>query len=411
MAMLVAVTSGYAQKKAVSAAKNKAMNSEQPDFAGAREAIRPALENDETKDQANTWYVAGLIGYKEAERIVNMSYMGTPIDEAKKGAAVMESYAYWKKALELTFVPTYDKKGREVYDTKTRAEIVKKLHEYYKDLHFVKYGIYLNDNKDYATAYDAFEIHLGIPDLEVMQDPKLQKDMVKNADYKQYQFYAGLFATQSEKHEEAIKLFESIKEDTVEAISVSQFLYQEYVAVKDTVKFVETLKYAIARFPQEPWFLQNLINHYIYTNQKEEAANYLQQAIEKEPTVIQYYTILGRLYNDDKRFAEAADIFQKAIALDANNAEAQAGMGYVYMDQAGQQYDAIDARLSNAAYEAKMKEVNDTYRMALPYFEKAHQLDAENIYYMRNLKQLYYRFISEPGMKAKYDAVSAEMGY
>ena len=67
MALVLASTCGYAQKKAVNSAKNKASNTESPDFAGAREDIKAALENEETKNLANTWYVAGLIGYKENE--------------------------------------------------------------------------------------------------------------------------------------------------------------------------------------------------------------------------------------------------------------------------------------------------------------------------------------------------------
>ena len=35
------------------------------DFAGARAAIHQALENEETKNQALTWYQAGEIGYRQ----------------------------------------------------------------------------------------------------------------------------------------------------------------------------------------------------------------------------------------------------------------------------------------------------------------------------------------------------------
>ena len=46
MALVLASTCGYAQKKAVNSAKNKASNTESPDFAGAREDIKAALENE-----------------------------------------------------------------------------------------------------------------------------------------------------------------------------------------------------------------------------------------------------------------------------------------------------------------------------------------------------------------------------
>ena len=74
-ALVLIGTACFAQKKAVSTAKNLAMQ-ETPDFDGARAAIKGALENDETKDKAETWYVAGLIGYKQNEHIWLMGQMG-----------------------------------------------------------------------------------------------------------------------------------------------------------------------------------------------------------------------------------------------------------------------------------------------------------------------------------------------
>ena len=132
MAMLLSVTACQAQKKAVNAAKNKAMNTESPDFAGAREAIKSALVDETTKDLADTWYVAGLIGYKENEWLMVQTQLGKNVDQAQKGNALKESYDYWMKAIELTYVPTYDKKGNPKYDTKTRKAVTDKLLEYPK---------------------------------------------------------------------------------------------------------------------------------------------------------------------------------------------------------------------------------------------------------------------------------------
>ena len=67
-ALMLISTCCFAQKSAIRTAKNLAMQ-ETPDFDGARAAIKPALENEETKNLAETWYVAGLIGNKQNENI------------------------------------------------------------------------------------------------------------------------------------------------------------------------------------------------------------------------------------------------------------------------------------------------------------------------------------------------------
>ena len=59
--LVISFTLSFAQKSNVSKAKNKALM-ENPDFTGAREAIKLALNDSTTKNLAETWYVAGLIG-------------------------------------------------------------------------------------------------------------------------------------------------------------------------------------------------------------------------------------------------------------------------------------------------------------------------------------------------------------
>ena len=47
----------FAQKSVVDAV-NKEIGGYQPNFASAREKIKPAFTNPETKDDARTWFVA-----------------------------------------------------------------------------------------------------------------------------------------------------------------------------------------------------------------------------------------------------------------------------------------------------------------------------------------------------------------
>lgn len=405
MALVLAGTCGYAQKKAVSSAKNKAMSAEAPDFAGARQDIKAALENEETKNQANTWFVAGLIGYKENEHAMIQAQFGTPKDDEKVGLAVVESYDYWLKADELAMTPTVDKKGKEVVDLKTRKQIADKILEYYRSQDLVKYGIYLNDKRDYAQAYEVFMRHLNIPNLPMMQEAKYQKEMPKDTIYDQYMYYAGIFAAQCENHENAIKVFESMKDGQYEAITINQLLYQEYIALKDTANFVRVLQDATVKFPSEPWFLQNLINHYIFSGQEQKAIEYLDQAIAREPNVAQYHHIKGNLDENAKNYDAALADFDAAIALDPTLADAHAGKGRVFYNQAVKMNEESAYISDQKAYNKALLDMNEMFRKALPFFEKAHELDAKNRDYMIILKGLYYRF----HMDDKYTAISEEM--
>ena len=406
MAALVLISAGcFAQKANVKKAKNLALQ-ETPDFSGARAAINEALTNEETKDLADTWYTAGLIGYQELSKENEKTYLGQARDEKRAGEAVVESFDYWMKAADLAGQKVLDKKGNEVLaDKKTYALLQKKVLEYYKNQELVKYGIYLNDQRDFATAYGVFQRHLSIPELSLMQNEKLQKEMPKDSIYDQYKYYTAIFAIQAEMHPEAIAVLEEMKDGNYEAITVNQFLYQEYVNVQDTANYVRVLQDAVVRFPQEPWFLQNLINHYIFSGQEQEAINYLDQAIAREPNVAQYHLIKGNLNENQKNYDAALADFDRALAIDPTMADSEAGKGRVYYNQAVKMNEDAALIADAKEYKKALEEMNAMFRQSMPFFEKAHELAPDNRDYMITLRGLYYRF----DMTDKYNAINEEL--
>jgi tetratricopeptide (TPR) repeat protein len=226
----------------------------------------------------------------------------------------------------------------------------------------------------------------------MMQNDKLQKDMPRDTTYIQYKYYAAIFAIQAEMHMEAIELLEQLKDGSYEAISTNQFLFQEYMTVKDTVKAVATLQNAVVRFPQEPWFLQNLINHYIFSGQEQTAIEYLVQAIEREPNVAQYHLIKGNLDENQGNYEAALKDFDNALAIDPKMADAMAGKGRVYYNQAVKLNEAAALISDNKEYKKALEEMNEVFKKSLPFFEKAHEMAPEERSYIQTLKGLYYRF-------------------
>jgi len=406
LAALVLISAGcFAQKNPATKKAKSYMMSESPDFGAARASIAEALEQEPT---AETYYWAGMIGYKEVMLQNYNQMMGQSADVAAAGAAAEESYEYWLKADELAQVPVLNKKGVEVpTDPKMRGKIAKMMLDYYKNQDLVKYGVHLNESRDYAGAFKAFKMHVEMPDLPMMQDPKIQKEMPRDTTYIQYKYYAAIFAVQSEMHEDAIALLEQLKDGEYEAISTNQFLYQEYVNVKDTVKFLETLQNAVVRFPQEPWFLQNLINYYIFTGQEQTAIDYLAQAIEREPNVAQYHLIKGNLDENQGNYDAALADFDAALAIDPKMADAMAGKGRVYYNQAVKLNEAAANIMDNKEYKKALDEMNEVFRQSLPFFEKAHEMAPEERSYIQTLKGLYYRF----GMEDKENEMKALLEY
>lgn len=409
LAVLVLISAGcFAQKKNVSKARNLA-DAETPDYAAAREAIREALQNEETKGQANTWYVAGWIDYKQFESEGLKAQLGQSYDEQARGNAVYESIDYWEQAYKIAMTPVYDKKGKAKYDTRTVKNILPKIAEYYQSQALIVTGYSAYEKKDYTRAYDLFMRHLNIPDMEMMQsDGKLAAELVKDSTYYTYVYYAGRFAYEAEKFDTAIQTLQIMNSEAAsktalrhDVIYANEFIYQIYIEQQDTVNAVATLQQCIERFPEEAWFVQNLINLYINSGQEEKAVEYLDMAIQREPNVGQYYNSKASILARIGRFDEAFGTFDKALAIEPDNALFLESYGYAYVDL-GNKLNDDAAYLDAKAYAKAKKEIDAAFEHALPYFQKAYELEPDNDSYKRSLRQLYYRL----GKVNEYNALA-----
>lgn len=396
MILALSVVFGFAQKANVSKAKNKALM-EPADFAGARELIKPALTDPTTKDLSTTWHVAGLIGYMENDAEAKKQMIGQKFDADVKGKAIMESYDYFLKAYELDGLP--DEKGK--VKPKVQKDIKAKIKEYYTDQkNLVSYGAYLFDKKDYVNTIKVFETYLAIPDL-----PMMNNEIKKDSDYYKIKFYTAVACTNANLTDKAIGHYEGLKGKGYDELTVYQLLYEEYKKKNDTINFVKTLKEGFTKFPQEAWFLQNLINYYIYSGQTKEALTYLNNAIEKEPKMAQYQYVKGNIDESLGNLDDALAAFNKAIELDPKLADAYAGLGRLYFNKAVKMADAANDIKDNKLFVAAKKQADDVFKQAIPYFVKAKEVNPEEKEYLRTLKTLYYRL----KMDKEFDEVEKEL--
>jgi len=409
LAALVLVSAGcFAQKNPLVKKAKSLMNAETPDFAGARTNIAQALEEEPT---AENYYWAGMVGYKEIQQQNdNQENMGMAKDIPTVGSAMEESIEFFVKADELAQVPVLNKKGVEVpTDPKMRGKVSKMVLAYFKSDDLIRYGAQLSDSKDFEGAFKAFQAHLSIPALALMQDPKLQKEMPRDTTYYNYLFNAAYYAIRAEMHAEAVQMLEQLKDGETEPLMVNEFLCQEYLALKDSANYVKALQNGILRFPQEDFFIQNLVSYSVQSNKEAEAVEFFTKLIESNPTEELFYVKRGVLYEMLERYDEAMGDFEKVLELDPKNADATAGKGRVYYNKAVKMNEAAANIMDNKEYKKAIDEMNEVFRQSLPYFEKAHELKPDNTNYMQTLKMLYYRFRTEPGMQEKYDAIEAEL--
>ncbi len=398
---MLAVTAGlFAQKANVRRAENLALQ-EKPDFNGARSAIQEAFNNDATKNDPKTYYVAGVIGFTENEYFNKLLMIGQDdqVDKQKKGKAIMESYNYFLKAYELDHTPNAKGKVKPKYTKKIKEHVL----EYFTAQHnMVAYGADLYERREFMEAAKIFDTFLEIPML-----PMMGKELsTKDSTYLMIKYFSGLSYTNGGAHDKAIKVYESLKHEDYETVSVYQLLSEEYNKIDDDVKYLEVLEEGFKIFPDDPWFLQNIINFYIQEQKIEEAAAYLDAAIKQAPDVAEYYYVKGNIEERLEKMTDARKSFEKALELQPNMANAYAGIGRLIFNDAVEMLKKADNIRDNREYNKAVEEANVVFRESMPYLEKAVEMDSANNDFKQTLKMLYYRL----GEDEKYNEISKELG-
>jgi len=87
-------------------------------------------------------------------------------------------------------------------------------------------------------------------------------------------------------------------------------------------------------FPDSSYFLNSLINLYIYTGRNDQALQLLSTAISKNANSAQLYYAKGSVYETGlKDYAQAEEAYKKAVELDPNSAANNFSMGRIYYNQ------------------------------------------------------------------------------
>ncbi len=396
VALCLVASASFAQKKAVKEAQS-IVKGTAPNFDEARTLIKGAMENPETKDMAETWYAAGFIEDQQFSNERTKQILGQQPNEQVMYTALGNTLPYFLKSYELDQKPNEKGKVKPKY-TKKIKDILSTNHVYY-----INGGAYYFDQRDYQKAYDFFQQYLQISDLPMFEGEKVAE---RDSNFMTVQFYAAVAATQLNNRPLAIAALERAKGTDFRANDVYQYLCYEYEQAKDSVNLEKTLKEGMEKFPEEKYYLLSLINNYIYSNRNEQAIEYLNTAISKEPNNAQLYDVMGRVYETGvKDAAKAEEYFKKALDLDPENADILSNLGRVYYNQAVNKQAEANSINDQQKYQEELAKAKALFEKAMPYFEKAHQINPEARDVMTALRGIYYNL----NMGDKFEAIEAEM--
>lgn len=408
LCLFVAIS--FAQKKAVKEAKSS-LNSK--NFTEARALIAPALTNEETARDPETWKIAGDIENEVFVQERNNQIFQKEFKEPVMYDALIKTYRPYIVADSLAQIP--DEKGK--IKNKVRKDIVNKMlanHPY-----FINGGVYYNDKKDFSKAADFFYTYWQIPSLSIFEDDKANAINTLDSTFQTIKYYAVICAIQADDHNRAIDMLNKIKSEpfvknsTYQESDIYELLAGEYEALGDSVQFLKILEEGADKYPKNQYFLPNLINQYIKYKKYDEAVLYLDTAISNNPdNSCDLNSTKGSLFAEMQEYDKSKEMYEVALDSDPNCEKGLDGLSVLYMVQAQNLKDQASKISSNKERTILDDKAKKLYKEALPLLEKYKKLLLDRSADKSELSSVVYKLqivYYNLNMNNEFDKASEEL--
>ena len=170
----------------------------------------------------------------------------------------------------------------------------------------------------------------------------------------------------------------------------------------------EALLAGIKKFPKNNLILDGLMN--LYTSEEgvgdpAELVQMIENSLKEDPSNYDLWFGRGRVFYALKNFDEGAKSFEKCVELRPNDFEPNFYTGYLIIEKANAAVETLNSNsnLSYDEYEAEYAKINLIYAQAVPWLEKAHEINPNDRGTIEFLNNLCFRLRDMDGMMEKYN--------
>ncbi|SFC09992.1 Tetratricopeptide repeat-containing protein [Parapedobacter composti] len=321
------------------------------DLNTAREALEKAIEHEKTKDLAETWTYYAL---------VNADLALLDSTDASDG--------YIKKAVEArekAISLDTDKQNEQNLSVLNSILAQRELNS----------GVKAWDSQDFQAAYQAFNNGLTY----LPGDTTLL-------------YYSGLAAVNAQQYDKALEKY-------VELVPVDSFsnnrqiildVSRLYLMEGDTSNAIKYAELGVQKYPNDKELATQNIELNLMAGNEQGVISAINDQVAKDPDNKNLHYYLGIAYSatNDVENAEAA--YRKALEIDPNYLDANINLGGLILNKGIDHFNKTNnANLSQSEYDAEIKKAYDIFDQALPYLEKAVEIDSKSVLALSNLKKYY----------------------
>ena len=376
------------------------------DPAAAAKVLEAALTNPETANDPNTWQLAGdLQKAIYDEENMKLYLPGGQADMPRMYGAMLKMFDYYLKCDEVEQAGVANGTVKKAKLRKKNAEVLLSVRG-----NLANGGVEAFNVNNYEEAQKYFGMFVDVVENPMFADKaaELKADTL-NALYANYATMAA--GLRDPKDVASVIKYGNIgKESNSEGWRALMFMAEVYGDKEkgDSIKWLETIKEGAQRFPDQDFFVGNIMDYYLQRGMVDEGLAQIDQLLAANEKPYFWY-VKGVLLYEKKDYAAANDALDKVIAAGGElAAEAYAKKGDIYFFPAQKIVEENSSlNIDDPKYNANEAEIKEAYEQAKPFYEKAKELEPDNQQIWGQMLLRIYWTLN----KAEYEALEKELGY
>ena len=376
------------------------------DPAAAAKVLEAALSNPETANDPNTWQLAGdLQKAIYDEENMKLYLPGGQADMPRMYGAMLKMFDYYLKCDEVEQAGVANGTVKKAKLRKKNAEVLLSVRG-----NLANGGVEAFNVNNYEEAQKYFGMFVDVVENPMFADKaaELKADTL-NALYANYATMAA--GLRDPKDVASVIKYGNIgKESNSEGWRALMFMAEVYGDKEkgDSIKWLETIKEGAQRFPDQDFFVGNIMDYYLQRGMVDEGLAQIDQLLAANEKPYFWY-VKGVLLYEKKDYAAANDALDKVIAAGGElAAEAYAKKGDIYFFPAQKIVEENSSlNIDDPKYNANEAKIKEAYEQAKPFYEKAKELEPDNQQIWGQMLLRIYWTLN----KAEYEALEKELGY
>lgn len=192
-------------------------------------------------------------------------------------------------------------------------------------------------------------------------------------------------------------LVKNPKTETTESMEEELYSNSTYAwySVENYDNALQIGKAGLAKFPNNENMNQIVSGVYFKTGNSEEFIHNLEDKIAKgNASAVDYFNLAKSIEDANGDVEKSKEYYNKAIQVDPNFTEAYLNLAFAIIKPEKEYVELMNTNLGSSAKEKKIYTENQAkrkllYQEALPYLEKAYQLDSESLNIIKVLQNTY----------------------